>query len=147
MRLNLLSGAAVQSTANGQLWEILAADGEIVQRGQDVLRLADCDRVIVTLSVSENVYNRLKIGDSAAFRLSGDGRSFVGTIIRLAGSGAATVYENLAVAPSQRHLERFDVALLVPALRNDADLRCAIGRTGRAFFEARPLDVLRGWWN
>lgn len=147
LRLNLLSGAALQATANGQLWEVLAADGETVQRGQDVLRLADCDRAIVTLSVSENVYNRLKIGDGAAFRLSGDGRNFDGTIIRMAGSGAATVYKNLAVAPSQRHLERFDVALLVPALRNEADLRCSIGRTGRAFFEARPLDVLRGWWS
>lgn len=147
LRVNLLSGAALQATANGQLWEVLAADGETVQRGQDVLRLADCDRAIVTLSVSENVYNRLKIGDGAAFRLSGDGRNFDGTIIRMAGSGAATVYENLAVAPSQRHLERFDVALLVPALRNEADLRCGIGRTGRAFFDARPLDMLRGWWS
>jgi multidrug resistance efflux pump len=147
LRTNLLGDAVLKSTVNGQIWEVLAADGETVQRGQDVLRLVDCDRVIVTLSVSENVYNRLNIGDDAVFRLSGDGRSFDGTIIRMAGSGAATIYRNLAVAPSQRHLERFDVALLVPALRNEPTLRCNIGRTGRVFFETRPLDWLRGLWN
>lgn len=147
LRQNLLGAAAMESTVNGQLWDVLAADGEIVERGQDVLRLADCDRAIVTLSVSENIYNRLKIGDAATFRLSEGGRVLAGTITRMAGSGAATVYQNLAVAPSQRHLERFDVALLVPDLRNVADLRCSIGQTGRAFFETRPLDWLRGMWN
>jgi multidrug resistance efflux pump len=147
LRTGLLGNAALQSTVTGQVWEVLAADGETVQRGQDVLRLVDCDRAIVTLSVSENVYNRLKIGDDAVFRMSGDGRNFGGSIIRMAGSGAATIYENLAVAPSQRHLERYDVALLVPALRDEPDLRCSIGRTGRAFFENRPLDWLRGIWN
>lgn len=147
LRQNLLGAAAMESTVNGQLWDVQAADGEIVERGQDVLRLADCDRAIVTLSVSENIYNRLKIGDAATFRLSEGGRVLAGTITRMAGSGAATVYQNLAVAPSQRHLERFDVALLVPDLRNVADLRCSIGQTGRAFFEPRPLDWLRGMWN
>ena len=65
-------------------------------------------------------------------------------LARLAGSGAETVYRNLAVAPSQRHLQRYDVAVDVPGLAEDAGLACAIGRTGRVFFAARPLDWLRG---
>lgn len=144
--VNRLTSAAIVATVHGQVWEVLAADGEFIQRGQDVLRLIDCGSAIVTASVSESVYNRLKIGDPATFRLSGDGQIFEGSVIRLAGSGAATLYRNLAIAPSARHLERYDVALLVPALGADPGLRCAVGRTGRVFFESRPLDWLRDLW-
>lgn len=145
-RTTTLGSAALLSTVDGQVWEVLAANGETVQRGQEVLRLMDCGESMVTVSVTESTYNRLNIGDAAVFRLAGDGRAFDATIIRLAGSGAATIYQNLAVAPSQRHLERYDVALLVPALQETPELRCAIGRTGRAFFDTRPLDWLRDLW-
>lgn len=147
LRVNRLDSRQLLSLANGRLWELLADDGETVQRGQDILRIVNCDAPLVTLSVTEFVYNRLAIGDPASFRMTGDGRTFDGTITRLAGSGAATIYRNLAIAPSQRHLERFDVTLLVPGLREEPELGCAIGRTGRVFFEARPLDFLRRIWN
>ena len=69
---------------------------------------------------------------------------FDASVARLAGSGAATVYEHLAVAPSQKHLERYDVLLLVPGLAADPEIGCIIGQTGRAFFDRRPLDLFRG---
>jgi hypothetical protein len=69
-----------------------------------------------------------------------------GVVTRVAGSGASTVYKNLAIAPSERHLERFDVTLEVQALKQDPSLGCLIGRTGRVFFEERPLDWLRRIW-
>jgi multidrug resistance efflux pump len=147
VRANRLGSALLSSPVAGRLWEVLADNGEIVQRGQDVLRVVNCGSAIVTLSVTENVYNRLEVGSSAQFRMNGDDRVFDGTVARLAGSGAETIYRNLAVAPSLRHLERFDVAIIVPTLREDAALSCAIGRTGRVFFEARPLDFLRRFWN
>ncbi|MGY6707052.1 MAG: HlyD family secretion protein [Rhizobiaceae bacterium] len=147
LRVNRLDSRQLTSLANGRLWELLADNGEIVQRGQDILRIVNCETTLVTLSVTESIYNRLAIGDPATFRMTGDGRTFDGTITRLAGSGAATIYRNLAITPSQRHLERFDVTLLVPGLRQDQGLSCAIGRTGRVFFEARPLDFLRRIWN
>jgi multidrug resistance efflux pump len=146
VRTSSLARAALVAPSSGLVWEVLAADGEIVQRGQDVMRVVDCGSVVVSLSVTESVYNDLKIGDEAVFRLTGDGRSFPATVLRLAGSGARTIYENLAVAPSQRHLERHDVTLLVPALRTEPSLYCLIGRSGRAFFDRRPLDALRDFW-
>jgi hypothetical protein len=114
-----------------------------VQRGDPLLRLIDCSATLVTLSVTERVYNGLTIGQNAKFRLGGTSDVFDATISRLAGSGAATVYRNLAVAPSQRHLERYDVTLIVPGLREMGTEGCLIGRTGRAFFDTRPLDGLR----
>lgn len=143
LRVNRFRGSALTATVDGQMWEVLVADGETVERGQDVLRLVDCSSLFVTVSVSEGIYNRLRVGDNAVFRFMGDSRRFNGSVIRLAGSGAETIYQNLAVAPGQRHLERYDVALLVPELRLNPEIGCAIGRTGRVFFDARPLDRLR----
>lgn len=147
LRVSQLSSASLEATVNGALWDYISASGEIVQRGQDILHLIDCDSAIVTLSVSESLYNTLTVGNPATFRFNGSSRVLAGTVIRLAGAGAATVYRNMAVAPSERHLERYDVALDVPALREDPDLRCLAGRTGRVFFETRSLDWFRRLWS
>ena len=147
LRVNQAESASLSAPVDGQFWEILAGDGTHIERGDPVARLLDCGGTIVTLSVTEGVYNDLRIGDEARFRLSGSREAHPGTVLRLAGSGAETIYRNLAVAPSERHLERYDVTLLVPALREDPALRCSVGRTGRAFFERRPLDWLRGLWS
>jgi multidrug resistance efflux pump len=147
LRVNKLSAAALSANVNGALWDYLSASGEIIQRGQDVIRLIDCDSAIVTLSVSESLYNTLRVGAAATFRFNRTSVVLQGTVIRLAGSGAANIYQNLAIAPSERHLERFDVALDVPALRDDPELRCLAGRTGRVFFETRSLGWLRRLWS
>lgn len=146
-RVNRSGSVNLVSNIDGLLWDYMSASGETVQRGEDLMRLIDCDSAIVTLSVSESVYNSLQLGDVATFRLNGEPRVLEGTITRLAGSGAATLYNNLAIAASQKHLERYDVALDVPALRQEAGLRCLIGRTGRVFFDHRPLDWLRQIWS
>ena len=146
LRSSRLQTVTLKATVNGILWDYLTSDAETVQRGQDVMRFVDCDSAVVTASVAENVYRRLSAGQSATFRMSGDSIILPATVTRLAGPGAKAIYGNLAVAPSKQHLERFDVTLLVPALRDKQDLRCAIGRTGRVFFDTRPLDWLRGFW-
>ncbi|MDT0683960.1 HlyD family efflux transporter periplasmic adaptor subunit [Roseicyclus sp. F158] len=140
---NRAATSELTSPVQGLLWELHVADGETVQRGDAVATLADCSSVILSLSVTENVYNTLRLGQSATFRPSGVNQTFEGTISRLAGSGADTIYRNLAVQPGPRHLERYDVTLLIPRLAADPQLACAIGRTGRVFFDARPLDWLR----
>lgn len=143
IRVNGLTGGELQSPVTGLLWEVLEANGVNVQRGDPLLRLVDCQATMVTASVTERVYNSLSVGDAARFRLGGSSTVYDATVARLAGSGADTVYRNLAVAPSQRHLERYDVALIVPQLAQLGAEGCMIGRTGRAFFDGRPLDGLR----
>ncbi|MDR7031211.1 HlyD family secretion protein [Rhizobium rosettiformans] len=147
LRVNRLSSASLQANVSGLIWDYLAVSGEAVQRGQDLVTLVDCQSTIVTLSVTERVYNGITLGSSAQFRMNGSDQLLSGVVTRVAGSGASTVYENLAIAPSERHLERFDVTLDVPALRQEPELFCLIGRTGRVFFEDRPLDWLRRVWN
>jgi len=142
-RVNRFGGAELAAPVAGLFWEALAAHGEALQRGDPVARVLDCGSTMVTLSVTEAIFNRLSIGAAAVFRPRGSRETFDGTVERLAGAGAATVYRNLAIAPSQRHLERYDVTLSMPRLRADPELGCAVGRTGRVFFDARPLDRLR----
>lgn len=144
IRVNIFTGGDITAPVGGSYWEILQADGVNVQRGDPIIRLVNCESPLVTLSVTERVYNQLEVGQPATFRMTGSSTLYEATIGRLAGSGAASIYENFAVAPSQQHLERFDVTLIVPELRQSVGSSCAIGRTGRAFFETRPLDWLRG---
>ena len=143
LRVNGAGAVELRAPLDGIYWEILEADGVNVQRGDPVVRLVDCGAAMVTLSVTERVYNRLAIGQPASFRLTDSTDLHQGTVARLAGSGAQTIYRHLAVAPSQKHLERHDVTLIVPGLQQASAEGCMIGRTGRAFFETRPLDWLR----
>jgi hypothetical protein len=87
----------------------------------------------------------LSVGDPAQFRLRGAARTYEGMVSRLAGSGAKSVYESLAIAPSDEHLKRFDVTLVFPELNTDPELGCVVGRTGRVTFMAGPLQFWRDW--
>lgn len=148
VRLIGLTGGDVASPVSGVLWEQMVKGGVNVQRGDPIMKLADCGSAVVSLSVSEIVYNTLRTGDPATFRFSGSKEVVQGTIARLAGAGAATIYEDMAVKPSREHLERYDVTLFVPELRGkDLAGGCNIGRTGRVFFDNRPLDPLRRLFN
>ncbi|ANT59487.1 Curdlan synthesis protein [Salipiger sp. CCB-MM3] len=147
-RLGRQSRAELRTPAEGMLfWETLQADAVTVQRGDPILRLVDCSRSMITLSVTERTFNSLRVGQDASFRFTGQSHLYPATVGRLAGSGARTIYANLAVAPSAKHLERYDVTLLVPSLNADPEIGCAVGRTGRAFFDGRPLDIFRGWFD
>ena len=143
LRTTLLSEGSLSSPVNGFFWEALATDGVAVQRGDPTMRLVDCETIIVSLSVSESVYDRLKLGQLATFRFSGDSRRYSGIVTRLGGSGAAKIYETLAIAPSQKHLDRYDVTLKIDEFLKNYEKFCLLGRTGRVFFESRPLDTIR----
>ncbi len=143
VRVNRLTSATLNARMPGMACDFLIDDGEYARRGQDLVKLVDCKSLIVTSSVTEALYDSLSIGAPVQFRLFGDARIFDGTVTRLGGSGASTLYANLAVGPSAEHLERFDVTVSVPELSNQPDLSCAIGRTGRVIFTAGPIATMR----
>jgi len=143
LRVNRLTSATLNARISGLVWDFLVDDCEHTRRGQDLVKLADCNSLIVTAGVSEALYDSLRIGAAVQFRLFRDDRIFDGTITRLGGSGASALYTNLAVGPSPQHLQRFDVTVTVPELAQRPDLGCAIGRTGRVIFSSGPLAQLR----
>lgn len=115
-RLLLSSDAPVVAPSSSKVWELLTAPGEHVQRGQDLIRLVDCNAAMVTAVVSELVYNHLQIGTSATFRLRAGDEGMPGRVVSL--TGVASAAANYAIAPSSLRKEQYRVAVEVPALMN-----------------------------
>lgn len=130
-RYGELATAELSAPVRGSVWEVLTAPGETVVRGQELVRLLDCSGVVVTATVGETAYNRLRIGDPARFRLRGESRDHDGRIIGLTGVAAAPA--NLAIQPSALAKEPYRVTVALPGFATAG--QCDIGRTGRVTFE------------
>jgi multidrug resistance efflux pump len=136
-RLRLSSDAPVVAPSSSKVWELLTAPGEHVQRGQDLIRLVDCNAAMVTATVSESVYNHLQIGTEATFRLREGDEGMPGRVVSL--TGVASAAANYAIAPSSLRKEQYRVSVEVLALMNQG---CNLGRTGQVVFSnqvAAPL--------
>jgi multidrug resistance efflux pump len=130
-RLQLNSDASVLAPSSSTVWELLTASGEHVQRGQDLMRLLDCNAALVTAVVSEAVYNRLQIGSAASFRLRDGYVAMPGRVVNL--TGIASAAANYAIAPSSLLKEQYRVAVEVPDLADNGQ-GCNLGRTGQVIF-------------
>jgi multidrug resistance efflux pump len=125
-----LSNAELASPANARVWEVLVSPGEEVRKGQDLLRLLDCSGAIVTATVRESVFNRLRLGDKAQFRFSEQSARYEGTVVRM--SGIAAPSDNLAIQQAGLSSGGYRVAISVPDL---ASTQCGVGRTGTVVFD------------
>jgi multidrug resistance efflux pump len=130
-RYEEIAAAALIAPVRGSVWEVMTAPGEAVVRGQDLVRVLDCSGVVVTATVDEAAYNRLRIGDAARFRFRSERAEFKGRIVGL--TGVATAPANLAIQPSALAKEPYRVTVAVPDLAKAG--RCDIGRTGRVTFD------------
>ncbi|WP_024519755.1 HlyD family efflux transporter periplasmic adaptor subunit [Bradyrhizobium sp. Tv2a-2] len=124
-----LSRAELSSPTNAQVWEVLVSPGEEVRKGQDLLRLLDCSGAVVTATVRESVFNRLRLGDKAQFRLSEQSGRYDGTIVRMSGSAAPS--DNLAIQQTGLSSGGYRIAVSVPDI---ASTQCGVGRTGTVVF-------------
>lgn len=130
------SEAQVKLPVTGRVWEIMTAAGEDVRAGQPLARILDCSSAVVTANVTERVYNRLQIGQTALFRPADGSADVNGTIVNL--TGAAGAAANLAINPDALSKEPYRVTVSVP--RIDAQ-DCKVGRTGRVIFESTPAQA------
>ena len=130
-RYSQLSNAVLSSPTDAMVWEVLVSAGEEVRKGQDLLRLLDCSGALVTVTVRESVFNRLRLGDTAQFRFSGQSSKYNGTIVRMSGSAAPP--DNLAIQPTGLSSGGYRIAVSVPDL---ASTQCGVGRTGTVVFNA-----------
>jgi multidrug resistance efflux pump len=133
-----LSSAAIVAPARGSVWEILTAAGEQVRRGQELVRVLDCGGALVTATVGESVYNRLRIGSPARFQPRDGGDDLAGTVIGLTGS--STTPANFAILPAALARAAYHVTVSVPGLANAQT--CDVGRTGRVVFDGAHADLI-----
>jgi hypothetical protein len=123
--------------AKGRVWEMLIAPGEYVSKGQDLLRVLDCSKPIVSANVDERVYDHLEVGSPATFRPLEGGETYHGTVVNL--TGAAGASGNFAIPPLSLRKSPFYVTI---AIDDMGEAGCAIGRTGTVTFGAgdgRPV--------
>jgi multidrug resistance efflux pump len=133
-----LSSAAVVAPARGSVWEVLTAPGEQVRRGQELVRVLDCGGALVTATVGESVYNRLRVGSPARFQPRDGGDDLAGTVISLTGS--STTPANFAILPAALARGAYHVTVSVPGLANGET--CDVGRTGRVVFDGAHADLI-----
>jgi multidrug resistance efflux pump len=133
--------SAVELTApvSGSVWETLAAPGEEVRHGQDLMRLLDCSAEMVTAAVNERVYEQLHVGDPTHFRLLDDSTDYRGQVIRLGGLAAPS--DNWALGSSAFAKDLFRVTVSISEIKEPG---CAVGRTGRVMFEPKQASDADG---
>jgi multidrug resistance efflux pump len=129
-RQNRMSEAAIRSTVNGRVWEMLTAPGEHVNVGQELMKMLDCGSAIVTASVSETAYERLTIGQSATFTPRDGGPVLTGIVVGL--NGLTAIESNTAIQQSALSREPYHVSIKFPDLSKNMD--CRIGRSGLVKF-------------
>ena len=135
------SDAIVPLPASGRVWETLAAPGERVSKGQDIIRVLDCSQPVVSAAVDETVYDRLQIGAAATFRpLQGGGKSYRGEIVNLTGAAAAS--GNFAIPLAAMRKSTFYVTLAIEGLGGEG---CSIGQTGTVTFDAGRAAPGSAW--
>jgi biotin carboxyl carrier protein len=131
-RYGVLAAAEIIAPAKGRIWETSVSPGQQVHRGEELLRVLDCDRPVVTAVISGAVYSRLKVGSSARFLPHGGREELVGQIIQLTRVSPPRV----AIQPPVGTSGTYHVTVSVPKLA--AGERCLVGRTGRLKFDGGP---------
>ena len=126
-----MSTAVVRARISGRIWEVMTAPGEHVNAGQELVRLLDCNSAIVTASVSETTYQKLKIGQHAIFRPSDNAAEVEGWVSGL--SGLAAVASNDAIQPKALSGAPYHVTLKFPKLARSEN--CQISRSGLVTFD------------
>ncbi len=136
-RIAAQSNVVISAAVKGRIWESLTTPGEYVNKGQDLLRMLDCETAIVTATVGEGTYHRLYIGQRATFKPRGSKRQLAGHILNLKGPVADSPGNAVVRLLTP---DRFQVELKFPKLaRRD---NCGIGRSGLVVFEGSRLPAL-----
>lgn len=136
------TSAQLTSTAGGIIWSTPSDNGTFAVQGSEIVSIADCTTAFVHAAVDERLYNRLSVGDVAQFRFH-NGPTLSATVSLLGGTGPRTLYETLAIEPTEELMDGYAVMLAVPNL--SANLQCPLGQTGRVVFSEGPLSFLTNW--
>jgi multidrug resistance efflux pump len=129
-RYVLLAEAEVAVPTTARISDVLVAPGEQIRRGQDLLHLLDCGKVVVTAVVSGAVYDRLRVGSPVRFEPRHTREEHLGRVVSLATASSARA--DLAGQASPLATEGYRVIISVPGLADEQN--CTVGRTGRVYF-------------
>ena len=124
----------LRATGSGRIWNIAVNQGQFVRRGDTLLEMADCGRLLVNASGAERKYAEIRRGDTASFHLEGQDRTWSGTV-SWAGAAGRGMLANSQVAFRPQTPEAARYGFMV-TLEDTPDLRssCPVGAPGRITF-------------
>ena len=138
------------SASAGVVWRASAAVGSEVLVGDEIVKIVDCDRRFIEVSVSERHFESIVPGTHAQVRLRGSTESFEATVDAVMGSGAKTDQAELSSRPPQVPAGQLRVFIqLAPAdlsgraRAETAAAFCDVGRTAEVRFDRSFAGDLR----
>jgi multidrug resistance efflux pump len=134
-----LAGAAggrvlLHATGSGRLWSIAVNEGQFVRRGDPLLEIADCGRLLANASGAKREYAEVRRGETASFHLEGQDSTWAGTVSWAGAAGQGMMATSqVAFRPQTPEDARYSFMV---TLADTPDLRgsCPVGAPGRITF-------------
>jgi multidrug resistance efflux pump len=136
-RLKRTSDAELRAHKRSRVWQLSALEQSYVSQGQPVVSLMACDSLSIVAIVGERVFNRLRIGGKATFKLAGSKEAYRAEIVQLKGV-APTDYSDVIVSPGLKVTpgeNPYRVILASTELSKAQAEGCALGHSGEVRFD------------
>ena len=120
------------------IWSLPASPGSVVEQGQTVLDLADCDRRFVAVELPEREFENIRPGDPASVRMIGSNEWRQGIVRQVQGSAARADDRLLAAQVPAAARGNITVEVSLPESTPAAHSSyCNIGRLADVRFQRR----------
>lgn len=127
------------SSLDGVLWQSSPSRGVILNSGDPVVKVADCTRRFLEVSLEERHFESIRPGDPAVITFKGSRSSFDGTVVSIRGAGAKPDGEVFAANLKEVQEGQLSIRVALPPIldigKEEAAEFCDIGRTARVSFK------------
>ncbi|MCY1669040.1 HlyD family efflux transporter periplasmic adaptor subunit [Rhizobium sp. SL86] len=151
LRTERLRQVELTAPVGGRVWQIAMTDSEFVQEGDTLIEVANCAAEVVTATVTERIFNTIRVGQPIDFVAESDRIRRPGVIIQASGPASRVDEVRYAIRSSANEKKEFRIAVRLDQAENDPDV-CSIGRTGKILFRSRLGDevellsvAIKGW--
>jgi len=124
----------LHAAGSGRIWSIAVNQGQFVRRGDTLLEIADCGRLLANASGARREYAEVQRGETASFHLEGQDSTWAGTVSWAGAAGQGMLATSqVAFRPQTPEDARYSFMV---ALKDTPDLRssCPVGAPGRITF-------------
>jgi multidrug resistance efflux pump len=124
----------LRAMGSGRIWNVAVNQGQFVRRGDTVLEIADCGRLLVNASGAKREYAEIRRGDAASFHFDGHDSTWSGTVSWAGAAGQGILATSqVAFRPQTPVDARYSFMV---TLDDTPDLRssCPVGAPGRITF-------------
>jgi biotin carboxyl carrier protein len=124
----------LRAMGSGRIWNIAVNQGQFVRRGDTLLDIADCGRLLVNASGAKREYAEIRRGDTASFHLDGQDSAWSGAVSWAGAAGQGMLATSqVAFRPQTPADARYSFMV---TLEDTPELRsgCPVGAPGRVTF-------------